>query len=332
MSFVYHEESADLAALDGKQVACIGYGNMGRPSALNLRDSGIRVVVADPSEEKVEQATSEGFPVVAMSRAATDCDILLLLLRDETMSQYYMDHISPNLRRGQTLIFSSAYTIAFGFIEAPSFVDVGLVAPRAIGRALRESYEGGRAFPSFVAVGQDASRQAWTTVLALAKALGALRGGAVEVRFEQEAELDLFLQQSLLPIFHEAIIKATDVLLRAGYSPEAVFTELYLSGESSDYLRLASQRGLLETLKLASLASQYGTLSRGDRIDDMKLERTMETALDEIRSGRFAQEWAREYAADYPRLRQLIKQREALNFWELEQQTLDMLRRNEEQS
>ncbi len=328
MSFVYHEESADLAFLDGKQVGCIGFGNMGRPSALNLRDSGIKVVVADPDLQKCEQAAAEGFAIVDISTAVLESDVLLLLLRDEAMSQLYMDHVSPNLRRGQTLIFSSAYTIAFGFIEAPAFVDVGLVAPRALGRAIREAYTQGTGFPSFVAVGQDASRQAWSTVLAMAKALGALKAGAVEVRFEQEAELDLFLQQSLLPIFHESIIKAAEVLLRAGYSPEAVFTELYLSGESADYLRLASRQGLLQTLKLASLASQYGTLSRGERIDDLKLERTMETALDEIRTGRFAQEWAREYASDYPRLRQLLKQRESLDFWELEQQTLEMLRRD----
>jgi ketol-acid reductoisomerase len=328
MSFVYHEESGDLGMLSGKVVACIGYGNMGRPCALNLRDSGVQVIIADPNPEKCTQAADDGFTISSMADAAREADVLLLLLRDETMPQLYMEHISPHLHRGQTLIFSSAYTIAFGFIEAPSFVDVGLVAARALGRAVRENYVAGRGFPSFVAVGQDASRQAWATVLAVARALGALRSGAVEIRFEQEAELDLFLQQSLLPIFHEAIIKAADVLLRAGYSPEAVFTELYLSGESADYLRLASRQGLLQTLRLASLASQYGTLSRGERIDDLKLERTMETALEEIRSGRFAQEWAREYAADYPRLRQLLKQRESLDLWELEQQTLEMLRRD----
>lgn len=329
MSFVYHEEAADLSFLGGKQIACIGFGNMGRPCALNLRDSGVKVVVADPDLHKCEQAAAEGFTIEDIATATLNSDVLLLLLRDEAMAQHYMEHVSPNLRRGQTLIFSSAYSIAFGFIEAPSFVDVGLVAPRALGRAIREAYEQSKPFPTFVAVGQDASRQAWTTVLALAKALGALKGGAVEVRFEQEAELDLFLQQSLLPIFHEAIIKAAEVLLRTGYSPEAVFTELYLSGESADYLRLASQHGLLQTLKMASLASQYGTLSRADRIDDLKLERTMETALDEIRSGRFAKEWSREFAADYPRLRQLLKQRESLDFWELEQQTLEMLRRDQ---
>ena len=329
MSFTYHEADGDLTFLDGRTVACIGYGNMGRPCALNLRDSGVSVLISDPSEEKCNLARSEGFAVVSITQAAHDADILMLLMRDETMPQVYIDHISPHLRRGQTLIFSSAYNIAFGFIEAPSFVDVGLVAARTLGRSVRERFVDGTGYTSFVAVGQDASRQAWQIVLALARALGALHGGAIEIRFEQEAELDLFLQQAVLPIFHEAIIKAADVLIRAGYPPDAVFTELYLSGESSDYLLQASRYGLLNALKSSSLTSQYGTLSRSERIDDLKLERTMEITLDEIRNGRFAQEWAREYAADYPRLKNLLKQREKLDLWELEQQTLETLHQND---
>jgi ketol-acid reductoisomerase len=329
MSFTYYENDGDLAFLEGRTVACVGYGNMGRPCALNLRDSGVSVLVSDPSAEKGELAQGEGFAVVSISKAAQDADVLMLLMRDETMPQVYIDHISPHLRRGQSLIFSSAYNIAFGFIEAPSFVDVGLVAARTLGKAVRERYVEGTGFTSFVAVGQDASRQAWQTVLAVARALGALRGGAIEIRFEQEAELDLFLQQAVLPVFHEAIIKAADVLMRAGYPPDAVFTELYLSGESSDYLEQAARYGLLNALKSSSLTSQYGTLSRSERIDDLKLERTMEITLDEIRNGRFAQEWAREYAADYPRLKHLLKQRETLDLWELEQQTLDMLHQND---
>jgi ketol-acid reductoisomerase len=325
MSFIYQEADGDLEHLRERVVACIGYGNMGQPCAFNLRDSGIQVIVAEPDEEKAERAKRDGFSVLSIGEAARTADILMMLTRDETMPGIYIEQVSPQLRRGQTLIFSSAYNIAFGFIEAPAFVDVGLVAARTVGSAVRERYVAGKGFTSFVAVGQDASRQAWQTVLALAKALGALRGGAIEIRFEQEAELDLFLQQAVLPIFHEAIIKAADVLIRAGYPPDAVFTELYLSGESADYLQHASRHGLLMALKSASLTSQYGTLSRSERIDDLKLERIMEITLDEIRNGRFAQEWAREYAADYPRLKQLMKTREKLDLWELEQQTLEML-------
>lgn len=326
MSFIYREDDADLNHLYGKSVVCIGYGNMGRPSALNLRDSGIPARVGDPSEDKRALAESEGFQVVPMSVAAHDADIIMMLVRDEEMSQIYIENVSPHLRRGQTLVFASAYNIAFGFIEAPAFVDVGLVAARTLGHAVRERYVSGQGYTSFVAVGQDASRQSWQTILALARALGALKIGAVEIRFEQEAELDLFLQQALLPLFYQSIISAADVLIRAGYPPDAVFTELYLSGESADYLQQAARRGLLKALQGSSLAAQYGTLSRADRIDELKLERMMETTLAEIRSGRFAQEWAREYAADYPRLKALMKQREKMDMWELEQQTLDMLR------
>jgi len=167
-------------------------------------------------------------------------------------------------------------------------------------------------------------------VLAVARALGALRQGAVEIRFEQEAELDLFLQQAVLPAFHHIVITAANLLMNHGFPPEAVFTELYLSGETGDYLQQASRLGLMETLKLTSLTGQYGTLSRYERFNELKLERLMEITLEEIRSGRFAQEWAREFAADYPRLKQLLRERERMELWEMEQETLELMRRNDD--
>src|SRR5690606_16549 len=147
-----------------------------------------------------------------------EADVIMPLLRDEAMPKIYLEHITPYLRRGQTLIFSSAYNITFGFIEAPPFVDVGLVSAKTMGAAVRERFLSGEGFASFVAVAQDASRRAWQTVLAVAKAIGALRGGAVEIRFEQEAELDLFMQQAILPIFHQAVIVAAKLLIASGYS------------------------------------------------------------------------------------------------------------------
>jgi ketol-acid reductoisomerase len=325
MTVVYHETDGDLTFLDGKVVSVIGYGNMGRPAALNLRDSGVNVLISEPRQEKQEEAVAEGFTLTELPEAIQAADIIMPLLRDEAMPQIYLDYVTPHLRRGQTLIFSSAYNITFGFIEAPPFLDVGLVSARTMGPAVRSRYESGEGYASFVAVAQDASRSAWNTVLAIAKAMGALRWGAVEIRFEQEAELDLFLQQSVLPALHHVVITAAQMLMRNGYSPEAVFTELYLSGETSDYLRQAAQFGLMNALKMHSLTGQYGTLSRFDRFSDGRLEQMMEKTLEEIRTGKFAQEWAREYAADYPRLRQLLKTREQMDMWELEQQTLDLL-------
>ncbi len=330
MSMVYHETDGDLNVLHHKQVAVIGYGNMGRPIALNLRDSGVPLLVSEVSVERHALVETEGFALTPIAEAVQRAQIVLILVRDEQMPALYLEHISPHLQRGQSLIFSSAYNIAFGFIEAPPFVDVGLVSAKTLGAAVRERYLSGEGFASFVAVAQDATRHAWQIVLALARAIGALRGGAVEIRFEQEAELDLFVQQTLLPLFHQAIGNAARVLIERGYPPEAVLTELYLSGETSDYLRLAASRGIMGALSLQGLTAQYGLLTRLDRFNDLKLERQMEQTLSDVRDGKFAQEWAREYNGDYPRLRQLLKQRQSMDLWNLEQQTLLALKDNEE--
>jgi ketol-acid reductoisomerase len=326
MTVVFHEDDGDIAALYGKRIGIIGYGNMGRPVALNLRDSGLDVLISEPRDEKQTQARDDNFLILPVPELVTTCDVIMPLLRDEDMPKVYLEDVSPHLRRDHALIFSSAYNVAFGFIEAPPFVDVGLVSARTLGTAVRERYVSGAGFASFVAVAQDSSRHAWGIVLAIARAMGALRGGAVEIRFEQEAELDLYMQQTILPIFHHIIIASAELLMARGYPPEAVFTELYLSGETADYLKHAAQFGLMAALQGQSLPAQYGILSRYERFKDAKVERLLELALEDIRGGKFAQEWAKEYGASYPRLRALLKQRAAMDLWELEQQTVEFLR------
>lgn len=328
MTMVYHDEDGNVEYLRGKRIGVIGYGNMGSPMALNLRDSGVSVIVHEPRSERRAQAVADGFTPVEIAELVTQSDIIMPLLRDEAMPKIYLEGVSPHLRRGQTLIFSSAYNLTFGFIEAPPFVDVGLVAARTHGAAVREHYLSGEGYASFVAVAQDASRNAWQNVLAIAKAAGALKVGAVEIRFEQETELDLFLQQAVLPVLHHVVITAAELLMKLGFPPEAVFTELYLSGETADYLRQAASAGLLKALDAQSLTAQYGILSRYERFNDLKLERLMEITLEEIRGSKFAQEWSKEFNADYPRLRTLLKNRQSMELWELEQQTLDLLRRS----
>lgn len=327
MSIVYHEESGDLNDLAGRLVGIIGYGNLGRPFALNLRDSGVDVRVSESDPQRQARAEEDGFQPMPIVDLVTQAHIIMLLVADEVMPQIYLEHVSPNLKRGDTLMFASSYNVAFGYIEAPPFVDVGLVAPRTLGAAVRERYLEERGFYSFAAVGQDASGRAWNTVLALAKAVGSLRpdAGAVEIAFEREAELDLFIQQAIMPMLHHVLVTAAELLMEAGYPPEVAFTDLYLSGELQDLLQRAAHEGLFPALRLASLTSQYGTFSRLERFDDLKLNRLMEVTLEEIRSGAFAREWAKEYNDGYHRLRKLLRAQSQLELWQAEQQAIDML-------
>ncbi len=214
--------------------------------------------------------------MTTIADATARSDLIIVLLPDEIATQVYLRTIAPGLKPDDTLVFASGYNIAFGFIEPPPFVDVVLVAPQAVGQAVREGYVEGRGFPSFVAVGQDASGQAWARVLAVAKALGALRRGAVELTFQQEAELDLFTQQALMPALHSVLQTAIEVLNREGFPPEAVFTSLYLSGELGYIISKWAEVGILRSLHMHSRTSQYGTLSRIERFKEVKLKRQME--------------------------------------------------------
>jgi ketol-acid reductoisomerase len=326
MTVIYKEDDGDIHVLQDKIVGIIGYGNLGRPIALNLLDSGIKLQVATHSQANQAQAIADGLPPHPIEEVVKNCQILMLLLPDEVMPQVYLERISPHLTKANALIFASSYNVVFGYIEPPPFVDVGLVAPRTFGAAVRERYLSGEGFYSLVAVGQDASGSIWDTLLGLAKAMGSLRAGAVEVTMQQEVELDLFMQQAILPAVHHILTKAAAMLLVRGYPPEAAMLDLYVSGELNDYIGRAADSGLLHALRLSSLTGQFGTFSRLERFNETKLESLMERILDELRNGNFAREWAREYADGYPRLRKLLQHQERMDLWELEQQTIEMLR------
>ncbi|MDX1994744.1 MAG: NAD(P)-dependent oxidoreductase [bacterium] len=325
MTIVYHQEDASLDSLAGKIVGIVGYGSLARAFALNLRDSGVRVIVSGTPEEQVE-ASEEGFSVATLINIAPHADILILMLPDEALAEIYQKQISPTLRRGITLILSSAYNLAFGFIEPPPFIDVGLIAPRSTGQTVREAFLNSEGFYSYVAVGQDASGRAWETILALALALGSLQGGAVEVSLEQEAAMTLFVQQAIMPAIHHVMVTGAQLLLKLGYPPEAVLPDLYLSGKFSDFMAQAEVDGLLHALQQLPQSGQYGLLSRLNRFSEIKLERLMEITLEEIRTGDFAQEWKRETLDGYTRLKNLMKQQTTLPLWDLEEQAVDLLR------
>jgi ketol-acid reductoisomerase len=323
---LYYDEDADLNLLAGRKIAVIGYGNQGRAQALNLRDSGMEVLVGNREDEYADQARQDGLEVLSIKEASAVANVVLLLIPDELAAEIFEGVIGPQLKEGSVLVFASGYSIAFGTITPPPNVDVVLVAPRMIGAGVRDLYVEGRGFPAFVGVAQDHSGQARQMALALAKGIGSTRAGAVEVTFAQEAELDLFTEQCFGPAFGQVLTTSVDLLLEEGYPPEAVLLELYMSGEFAYTLTKIAELGLVEQAALHSRTSQYGSLSRGVRFMFPELRNRMHEGLEEIRSGRFAEEWAAEQAAGAPTLASLREAARSMPFHKLENELRQALR------
>ncbi len=293
MTRIFHDSDADLSVLAGQTLAVVGYGNQGRSQALNLRDSGLRVIVGNRQDESAEQAKRDGFDVHPIAQACALADTVMLLVPDEIMPAVYTDEVAPQLGAGNTLDFASGYNIAFDLIEPAAEIDVVLVAPRMIGVGVRERYVDGTGFPSFVGVHRDATGKAEARMLALAKGIGSTRAGCIEMSMHDEASLDLFTEQGFGPAFGRVLMTAVDLLVEAGYPPEAVLLELYLSGEFAYSLEKIREVGMTRQMDFHSRTSQYGSVTRAARYFDLDgpLRERMGKVLDEIRSGRFAEEW-----------------------------------------
>jgi ketol-acid reductoisomerase len=294
MATVYHDEDADLGALAGQTLAVVGYGNQGRSQALNLRDSGLTVIVGNVPDASADRAREDGFDLLGIAAAAKRAQVVLLLVPDEVMPAVYHEQVAPNLQPGTLVDFASGYNVAFGLIEPAQDLDVGMVAPRMIGPGVRDTYLRGPGFPSFVGVHQDATGTAKERVLALAKGLGSTRAGCLEMSLHDEASLDLFTEQGFGPAFGRMLMTAVDVLVEAGYPPEAVLLELYLSGELGYTFEKIREVGITQQMDFHSRTSQYGSITRGIRYLDLgePAAAKMRQVLDEIRSGAFAEEWS----------------------------------------
>jgi ketol-acid reductoisomerase len=298
---VIRDADADLQPLLQHPVAIIGYGNQGRAQALNLRDSGVPVLIGSIADSSAARARQDGFEVLDIGSASARGDVLALLIPDEVQREVYEREVAAQLRPGQVLVFAHGYNIHFGLIRPPATVDVIMVAPRMIGINVRRSFERGSGVPAYLAVAQDASGSARRIALAWAKGIGATRAGVLDTTFAQETELDLFAEQGVWPIIMRDLLMSYEVLVEAGFPPEMVALELYGSGEAAEIFRQMARVGVIEQMRLHSQTSQYGTLSRGPRmLPDETRERLRET-LREIRSGVFATEWSAEQAGGYPR-------------------------------
>lgn len=328
MTTLYYDEDASLAPLAGKTVAVIGYGNQGRAQALNLRDSGLNVIVGNADDDYARQARADGFSPLPIPEAAARGDVLLFLIPDEVQPEVYERSMASHLGPGDVLCFAHGYNIAFGHIRPPAGVDVVMVAPRMIGAGVRDKFVSGEGFPSFVGVHQDGSGKAKERMLAIARGVGSTRAGCLEMSFLDEATLDLFTEQAFGPAMGAAMRSAIETLVEAGYPPEAVLMELYMSGELSYSLDKAAELGLIRQWELHSHTSQYGGMTRSARFADFDLKGRMQEVLEEIRSGSFAKEWRAEQAAGLPVFRQAKEMLKFLPLVEWEQLTRKAFRKD----
>ncbi len=294
MAIIYYDSDASLDAIRNETIAVLGYGNQGSAQAHNLRDSGLDVIVGNIQDSYGEAAVKDGFEVLPLAEASARASALFLLVPDEIMPDIYARDVAPHLTPGKLLNFAHGYNIAFHLIVPPPFIDVVMIAPRMIGTGVRDSYVSGEGFPSFGGVHQDATGRGKQRMLALAKAVGSTRAGCLEMSLHDEASLDLFTEQAFAPAFARVMLTAIDTLVEAGYPPEAVLMELYLSGELAYSFLKIRELGMLKQHELHSHTSQYGTITRSARYADLDplLQQKMRESLEEIRSGAFAQEWS----------------------------------------
>lgn len=298
MAELYYD--GDLTLLKNLTIGVIGYGNQGRAQALNLRNEECEVIVGVLQDETQEQAIGDGFETYSIAKVSRLADLLLLLLPDEVLPEVFEKEIRPGLNQGNTVCFASGYNIGFGQIKPPENVDVIMVAPRMIGRGVRQRYLEKKGFPSFVGVHQDVTGSAMDITLAIAKGIGSTQAGAIKVTFAQEALMDLFTEQAFFPAFFQLLTTSMQTLINGGCPVEAAFTELFLSGEFAYVAEQMVETGIVGQMGLHSHTSQYGQMTRYLRFADTSTARTMRETLEEIQSGSFAREWASDQKSGLP--------------------------------
>ncbi|MGO8763308.1 MAG: ketol-acid reductoisomerase [Desulfobaccales bacterium] len=297
---MYYDKDADLGILKGKKVAIIGFGSQGHAQALNLRDSGVDVVVSEmPGTPNFELAVKYGFKPVSAAEAAKQAQVVQILTQDHVQATLYENDLKPHMTKGKTLLFSHGFNIHFGQIVPGPGIDVIMVAPKGPGHLVRAEYEKGAGVPCLVAVEQNASGKALATALAYAKGIGATRAGVLETSFREETETDLFGEQAVLCGGVSELVKAGfDTLVEAGYAPEIAYFECF--HELKLIVDLFYQGGLGYMRYSVSDTAEYGDYTRGNRIITEETRDEMRQILYEVQSGEFAKEWILENQAKRP--------------------------------
>ena len=304
---MYYDQDADLKVLKGKKIAIIGYGSQGHAQAQNLRDSGVEVIVSDlPGTPNYKLAVKHGFKPVMAEEAARQADIIHMLVPDDVQAALYRVCVAEQMKKGKSLAFSHGFNIHFDQIVPPKDVDVYMVAPKAPGHLLRETFTQGSGCPCLIAVYQDASKKAKKTALAHAKGIGGTRAGVVETTFAEETETDLFGEQCVLCGGLTELVRAGfDTLVEAGYQPEIAYFECL--HELKLIVDLMYKGGIAQMRYSISDTAEYGDMTRGKRIITEETRKEMKKILAEITNGEFAREWILENRAGRPVFRALYR-------------------------
>ena len=308
MATIYYDKDADLGILKNKKIAIIGYGIQGRAQALNLKESGLNVIVSELSgTPNFDQAKQDGFEPVGAEEAASQADIVQILTQDHVQAKVYKDAIAKHLTEGKALVFSHGFNIHFKQIVPPKNIDVFMVAPKGPGSLVRKMYEEGKGVPCLLAIFQDYTKNTKALGLAYAKGIGGTRAGVIETTFKEETETDLFGEQTVLCGGVTELIKAGfDTLVEAGYQPEIAYFECM--HELKLITDMLYEVGIQGMRKRVSDTAEYGDMTRGGRVIDGRVRKVMKKILKEVQSGKFAREWIKENKIGRPHYNKLSEE------------------------
>lgn len=307
---VFTDKDADLNVLKNKTLAVLGFGSQGHAHALNLKDSGLNVIIGlYEGSKSIAVAKQKGFEVFTTAEAVKRADVIMVALPDTKQAAAYEKDIKPNLTKGKTLVFSHGFAIHFKTVVPPKNVNVIMVAPKGPGHIVRRQYTEGKGVPSLIAVYQNPGKDAKKIALAWAKGIGGTRAGVIETNFKEETETDLFGEQTVLCGGTTALVKAGfEVLVEAGYSPEMAYFECL--HELKLIVDLMNEKGIAGMRFSISETAKWGDVLVGPKIVDAGVKKRMKAALKDIQTGKFAKEWVKEYKGGYKKYNALLKKDE----------------------
>ena len=307
---IYTDKDADIKALKGKTLAVLGFGSQGHAHALNLKESGCKVIIGlYPKSKSRAVAQKRGFEVVDTAEAVRRADVIMLGIPDTKQPAAYKKDIAPNLKPGKTLLFTHGFSIHYKTIVPPKNVNVIMVAPKGPGHIVRRQYTEGKGVPTLIAVYQNPGKDAKKLALAWAKGIGGTRGGVIETTFKEETETDLFGEQTVLCGGASALVQAGfETLVEAGYAPEMAYFECL--HELKLIVDLMNESGIAGMRFSISETAKWGDVSVGPKIVDASVKKRMKAALKDIQTGKFAKDWVKEYETGYKRYNSLLKKGE----------------------